>query len=531
MPTSERLVTVGFAKVLLVVNALVPAALLVWGAQAGTLGVNPVSYALHTTGLLALLALISSLAITPLRRLTGWSRLIAVRRALGLLAFGYVLAHLGIYFVLDRELDVGGLLAEIWARQYLLIGAIGVLAMVPLAITSTDGMVARLGGRRWKLLHRLAYVAAGAGVVHFYLLVKSDVSRPRVFAIVLVGLLGYRAVAHYVDLRRAARRPPAPRLAGATRPRFWSGRLRVAAIFDESADVRTFRLTAEDGGPLPFDYQAGQYLNLVLIIGEHRVRRSYTIASSPTRRDYCEVTIKRKADGWVSGHLHDTLAVGSTLQVAAPAGRFVFAGDADVPRIVLLAGGVGITPMMSMIRSLTDRAWPGHIHLLYAVRTGGDVVFAEELRYLAARFPNLHVCVTISGDDDAWTGDRGYISAELLRREVPELTSAPIWLCGPQPMMDAVTDPARARGCPRRGSTPRRSCRRRPSSRAPPRPRRPRSTTPAGSPPSSSGAPASASSCRWSPRSSTAPSRPASTCPTSVAPASAASARRGAVGG
>lgn len=432
---------------------LTPAAMLVLGGLRGELGVDPTNYLLHTTGLLALLALTLSLVVTPLRRLTGWGWLVGLRRGLGLLAFAYAAAHLALYVVLDRDGSVASAVAEIAARPYLLIGAVGVLAMLPLALTSTDRLIARLGARAWKRLHRLAYVAAIAGVAHFYLLVKSDVTRPRLFAIGLGGLLLARVGLWGLDTRRAAQRRRT-RLAA---PRFFRGELRVAEVIVEAGGARTFRLVAPDGGPLPFVHQPGQYLTLTTTIGDRQVRRSYTLASSPTQRDRVEITVKRKADGWVSGHLHDTLTVGGFLHVAAPAGRFgcteagplAAAPGAPAPRAVLLiAGGVGITPMMSVIRYLTARGWPGTLHLLYAVRTSADVIFGDELRALAAAHPGLRVTITVSGDDPTWNGARGRITPALIADAVPDLAGVPALLCGPDAMMAATRAMLRELGVP-----------------------------------------------------------------------------------
>jgi ferredoxin-NADP reductase len=251
---------------------------------------------------------------------------------------------------------------------------------------------------------------------------------------VIALVLGYRAVRHYLDLRARANRattPPPPK-----RPKFWKGELVVTKVFDETPDVRTFRLAAPDGGPLPFDYEAGQYLNLALEIAGAPVRRSYTIASSPTRRGYCELTIKRKADGYASGHLHDTLSVGSRLKVSAPAGRFVF-DRMSAKSVVLLAGGVGITPVMSMLRALTDGCWAGEIYLVFAARTRKDVIFEDELEYLRKRFSNLHVTVTLSNEPDAaWTGARGRLTEAFLAGALPAARDVPVYLCGPERMMD-----------------------------------------------------------------------------------------------
>jgi len=438
-----RLVDTRFARRLVLVNGLVPMVLLAWDAARHQLGVNEVNFAIRTTGLIGLVFLVLALVVTPLRKLTGWNALIAVRRNLGVFGFAYLAVHFAIFFVFDREGSIPSTLEEIVKRVYLWFGAAALVMMIPLAVTSTDGMVSRLGARRWKRLHRLAYPIVACGVVHYYLLVKSDVRQPFVFAVLAGALLAYRLVAHYVDLRaelRVAQRKlaDARALAPPRKRTFWSGELKVARIFEEGGNVKTFRLVATDGGPLPFDHVAGQYLNLALTIDGKRVNRSYTIASSPTRRDYCEISVKRAADGHGSRHLHETLREGSVLKVAAPAGRFVFAHD-QATRCVLIAGGVGITPMMSTVRSLTDRCWPGEIYLLFSVRTLGDIVFRDELAYLQARFPNLHVRVTLTQDPGAaWDGARGQISRAMIDSFVPRLTNGPILLCGPDPMMTAI---------------------------------------------------------------------------------------------
>ena len=117
-----------------------------------------------------------------------------------------------------------------------------------------------------------------------------------------------------------------------------------------------------------------------------KVNRSYTIASSPTRVGYCELTVKREERGVSSRHLHDAVREGSLLDVSAPAGRFTFTG-AEAESIVMIAGGVGITPLMAKIRYLTDLGWPGEIHLVFAVKTEDDIIFRDELDYLRRRFP------------------------------------------------------------------------------------------------------------------------------------------------
>jgi len=437
------LVDTRFAKWLVMINGSVPLALLGWDAWHDQLGANEVNFAIRTTGLVGLVLLVLSLVITPLRRLTGWSQLVAVRRNLGVLGFVYLALHFAIFFWFDRAASVTSTLEEITARFYLWFGALALVLLIPLAATSTDAMVTRLGARRWKWLHRLAYPIAICGVVHYYLLVKSDVRQPLAFAIVLGVLLLVRVVLHYLDLRAEVRTAQAKLLrvrSAAAKPRrkFWSGALVVARIFEETHDVRTFRLALPGGGPLPFDYLPGQYLNVALTIDGKRTNRSYTIASSPTRTDYCEISVKRAADGYASRYLHDALREGSVLQIGAPAGRFVF-DPGPSRRCVLIAGGVGITPAMSTVRSLTDKTWPGQIYLVFSVRQERDIVFRDELTYLQARFPNLHVCVTLTGDPGAaWTGQRGHVTRALLEGFIPGLDHGPILLCGPAPMMAAV---------------------------------------------------------------------------------------------
>lgn len=181
------------AQPLLVVVALVPAAWLGVGAYRDALGANPIEAITHTTGDWALRCLLVSLAITPLRRLSGWNRLIAYRRTFGLLAFTYALLHVATYVVLDHWFDWAAIVADVRKRPYVTVGAVALSCLVPLAVTSTRGWIRRLG-KRWTTLHRLAYVAAVAAVVHYWWLVKADVRAPLWYGAVLAVLLLARAV-------------------------------------------------------------------------------------------------------------------------------------------------------------------------------------------------------------------------------------------------------------------------------------------------------------------------------------------------
>ncbi len=181
-----------FAQWFVLVNAAVPGALLAWDAAHRQLGANPVNFAILTTGLLALIFLLLTLLVTPLRSLTGWNWIIFSRRTLGLSAFFYAAAHFLIFFFLDRGGNLASTLSEMVKRNYLIVGSLGLFVMLPLAVTSTNAMIKRLGGQRWRALHRLTYIAAIAGVIHYYMQSKKDVRQPLAFAAILVLLLGYR---------------------------------------------------------------------------------------------------------------------------------------------------------------------------------------------------------------------------------------------------------------------------------------------------------------------------------------------------
>ena len=182
-------------KVLVFLAALGPIAWLGWGAWSHALGANPIETITRETGTWTLRFLVLSLAVTPLRRITGWNEAIRFRRLLGLFAFFYGSVHLLTYLWLDQFFDWPAIVKDVYKRPFITAGAAGFLLMLPLALTSTAGMIRRLGGRAWRRLHRLAYLAATAGVVHYWWLVKADIRRPRMYAVLLAILLGYRAVA------------------------------------------------------------------------------------------------------------------------------------------------------------------------------------------------------------------------------------------------------------------------------------------------------------------------------------------------
>lgn len=219
----------------------------------------------------------------------------------------------------------------------------------------------------------------------------------------------------------------------------WRGQLRVGSIVSETPSVKTFRLVpSSSDGLMPFTFLPGQFLNLAFWIGGAKMNRSYSISSSPTQRGYVDLTVRREPRGAVSRHVDDLLKVGDLIEAGGPVGRFTFTGT-EADSIVLVAGGVGITPMMSIARYLTERSWVGDIYFLYACRAPPDFIFANDLAALQRLNPKLHVTVTMEHPEGTgWQGPRGRITQELLTQAVPDLTSRRFHLCGPPVMMDAI---------------------------------------------------------------------------------------------
>ncbi|HZS44393.1 MAG TPA: protein-methionine-sulfoxide reductase heme-binding subunit MsrQ [Blastocatellia bacterium] len=186
-----------FNQSVVFVNSLVPLVLLGWDGYHKKLGANPLEYITHTTGILTLLFLLLTLAITPARKITGIPWLIRLRRMLGLYAFFYGALHLICYMWFDKSFAIVAIGKDILVRPFIAIGMTSFFLMVPLAITSTNKMLKRIGGKRWQKLHRLVYLSAAAGVLHYWMLVKADTRIPLAFGFVLALLLGYRIIDKY----------------------------------------------------------------------------------------------------------------------------------------------------------------------------------------------------------------------------------------------------------------------------------------------------------------------------------------------
>jgi len=218
----------------------------------------------------------------------------------------------------------------------------------------------------------------------------------------------------------------------------WFGRLVLAQVENLTHDVKTFRFKPLVGGEIPFDYLPGQFLTLHIAPGGMPIKRSYTIASTPTWRDRIEITVKREDHGLVSRWLHDELKLGEEVCLEAPNGTFVFTGQ-EAESVALIGGGVGITPMMSVVRYLTEKSWRGQVSLILGFRTPRDFIFRHEIARLESQNPNLSVTVTMSKPGaESWSGSVGRIDAALLASAVSDIARRRVHICGPAEMMEAT---------------------------------------------------------------------------------------------
>ena len=181
-------------KVVVFLLCLYPLARLVLYAFTGKLGVNPIEFITRSTGTWTLAFLMITLAVTPLRKLSGWNWLLRFRRMFGLYVYFYAVLHFTTYIWFDQSFDVAAVIKDIYKRPFITIGFAALVLLTPLAITSTNGMVKRLGAARWQLLHKLVYVIGILGVIHYWWLVKRDLTQPIIYACVLALLLGARLV-------------------------------------------------------------------------------------------------------------------------------------------------------------------------------------------------------------------------------------------------------------------------------------------------------------------------------------------------
>ena len=196
-------------KAALFVAALLPLARLIVFGLTDRLGANPIEFITRSTGTWTLVFLLITLTVTPLRKLSGWHSSIKLRRMFGLYAFFYACLHFTTYIWLDQFFDLASIYKDVIKRPFITVSFPSFLLMIPLALTSTNAMVRRLGGKRWQRLHRLVYVIAIGGVIHYWWLVKKDITDPAIYAFILTLLLAYRIL---VAVRKRQTTDVAPKI-------------------------------------------------------------------------------------------------------------------------------------------------------------------------------------------------------------------------------------------------------------------------------------------------------------------------------
>ncbi len=215
-PTRKPSAPLPWLKPAVFTGSLTPIIAIVVRALNGELGANPTEQALNQLGLVALIFLVAALACTPLKTLFGWTWPLRLRRMLGLFGFFYAALHVITYTGLDQTFNWPAIWADVTKRKFIYVGFATFVILIPLAVTSTNGAVKRLGFARWKLLHRLAYVAPALGVLHFIWRVKKDISEPATYGVVLGALLLVRVLT--ILRARVASMAPALKSAGQRNP-------------------------------------------------------------------------------------------------------------------------------------------------------------------------------------------------------------------------------------------------------------------------------------------------------------------------
>ncbi|MFH2132897.1 MAG: FAD-binding oxidoreductase [bacterium] len=208
--------------------------------------------------------------------------------------------------------------------------------------------------------------------------------------------------------------------------------MRVSEIIDETVSTRTFRLVSTRGSLPPF--QAGQYVSVSVEVDRIKTSRAYSIASAPCETAYFDLTVRRMEKGLVSNFLLDRIEVGDSLVCSGPKGTFHHNPIIHDDTLVLLAGGSGITPLMSMIRDTVARGLNRTLYLLYGNRSGDDIIFHEELLQMADRHPNFHYLPVVEHPAADYQGKTGYITADLIREAVGDISGKSFFICGPQAM-------------------------------------------------------------------------------------------------
>jgi len=209
-------------------------------------------------------------------------------------------------------------------------------------------------------------------------------------------------------------------------------RVRVSEIFDETASAKTIRIVSDNSWLPPF--QAGQYINLFVEIDGIRTSRPYSISSSPARIGYYDITVRRNKDGFVSEYLLGHIRQGDIFESSGPSGNFIYNPLFHGDDLVFLAGGSGITPFMSMIRDVAEKGLQRNIHLVYGSLDQDDIIFHDELCTIANRHKNIRYTPVISNPPQGYDGLSGFITADLMKDLLGDISKKTIYMCGPEAM-------------------------------------------------------------------------------------------------
>jgi len=204
----------------------------------------------------------------------------------------------------------------------------------------------------------------------------------------------------------------------------------LVEIIKRTHDVKSFRFSR----PLSFEYKAGQFMFVTIPSEDGELKKHFTISSSPTEPDFIELT--KKLTGSSYSNALDSLQIGEKAKIDAPYGKFTF--DKKIKKMVMLSGGIGITPLRSMCKYSTDMQLENNILLLYGNKTVEDIVYKEEFDYLQKKNNNLKVIYTLNNPPSKWEGYTGYIDAELIKKEVSDYASRVFYICGPPSMVEAM---------------------------------------------------------------------------------------------
>ena len=212
----------------------------------------------------------------------------------------------------------------------------------------------------------------------------------------------------------------------------------VSAVYDTGKNAKIFRLSSKDGYLPPFE--AGQYLNIFTEIDGVRTSRPYSISSSPRQRAYYEITVARTINGFVSDYMLDHVKAGDEFTASRPAGVFHYQPVFHSKKMLMLGGGSGITPFMSMIREVLEAGLDRDIILLYGCRNAEAALFHDQLTSLSETFSNFKYYLVVSDEDAIWDGERGFITAELIKKLCPDYLERTAYICGPEIMNQFCVD-------------------------------------------------------------------------------------------